>query len=105
RAYNRAGKRKFLDRRTRLDHSRYDLSFTVDVSGSPHARLKPVPLGDVRLSDEFWEPRREINRKVTLREQYEHLESSGTLDNFRRASGRIEAPFRGMYFADSDVYK
>ncbi|WP_273844035.1 glycoside hydrolase family 127 protein [Rubrobacter calidifluminis] len=88
-----------------MDHSRYDLSFTVDVSGSPHARLNPVPLGDVRLSDEFWEPRREINRKVTLREQYEHLESSGTLDNFRRASGRIEAPFRGMYFADSDVYK
>ena len=77
----------------------------VDTSGSPHARLRSLPLSEVRLTDRFWEPRRRINREETLASQYEHLEETGRLDNFRRASGKIEAPFRGLYFNDSDVYK
>ncbi|MDQ4127502.1 MAG: glycoside hydrolase family 127 protein, partial [Actinomycetota bacterium] len=77
----------------------------VDSSGSHHARQRPLPLTDVRLSDGFWEPRRQINREETLPSQYEHLEETGRLDNFRRASGKIEVPFRGLYFNDSDVYK
>jgi len=59
----------------------------------------------VRLADGFWEPRRRINSEETLPSQYEHLEETGRLDNFRRASGKIEVPFRGLYFNDSDVYK
>ncbi len=77
----------------------------VDTSGSRHARLRPLPLDGVRLSDGFWEPRRQINREETLPSQYEHIEETGRLDNFRRAAGKIEAPFRGLYFNDSDVYK
>ncbi len=80
-------------------------SRVVDTSASPHARLRPLPLADVRLSDGFWEPRRRINRRETLPSQYEHLEETGRLDNFRRASGKIAVPFRGLYFNDSDVYK
>jgi DUF1680 family protein len=37
--------------------------------------------------------------------QHAQLEASGVLDNFRRAAGTIEAPFRGPFFADSDAYK
>jgi uncharacterized protein len=77
----------------------------VDTSGSRHARLRSLPLADVRLADDFWEPRRRINRGETLPSQYEHIEETGRLDNFRRASGKIEVPFRGLYFNDSDVYK
>ena len=77
----------------------------VDTSSSRHARLRPLSLADVRLSDGFWEPRRRINREETLPSQYGHIEETGRLDNFRRASGKIEAPFRGLYFNDSDVYK
>ena len=29
----------------------------VDTSRSPHARLRPVAVTGVRLSDGFWEPR------------------------------------------------
>ena len=77
----------------------------VDTSRSRHARLRPLSLTDVRLSDSFWEPRRRANRDKTLHSQFEHIEETGRLDNFRRASGKIEAPFRGLYFNDSDVYK
>jgi DUF1680 family protein len=64
-----------------------------------------VPLNDVQLLDEFWEPRRQINCKVTLPSQFEHIEKTGRLDNFRRAAGKIDGPFQGLYFNDSDVYK
>ena len=77
----------------------------VDTSGSPHAPFRPLPLDAVRLSDGFWEPRRRVNRDVTLLSQFAHLEQTGRLDNFRRAAGKIDVPFRGVYFNDSDVYK
>ena len=77
----------------------------VDTSKSPHVRLRPLPLTDVRLTDDFWEPRRRVNRDETLSSQYRHLEETGRLDNFRKASGKMEGRFEGIYFNDSDVYK
>jgi uncharacterized protein len=80
----------------------------VDTSGSSHARLCPVPVDAVRLEDEFWEPRRKINREVTLPSQYRHLQDTNRLRNFLRAAGKLdsqEVPFDGIYFNDSDVYK
>jgi uncharacterized protein len=77
----------------------------VDTSRSPHARLRPLPLDAVKLTDDFWEPRRRINREITLPSQYRHLEETGRLDNFRRASGKTGGEYQGIYFNDSDVYK
>jgi DUF1680 family protein len=77
----------------------------VDTAQSPHVLLRPVPLDAVDLADDFWEPRRRINREVTLPSQYSHLEDTGRLDNFRRASGKTGGEYQGIYFNDSDVYK
>ena len=77
----------------------------VDTSRSPHARLRPVPLASVRLDDAFWAPRRRVNRERTLPSQYRHLEATGTIDNFRRAAGKSDGAYAGMYFSDTDVYK
>ena len=77
----------------------------VDTTESPHARLKPVPVSAVKLADSFWAPRLKLIREVTLAEQYEQMVKTGRLDNFRRAAGAEEIPFRGFYFNDSDVYK
>ena len=77
----------------------------MDTSRSPHVRLRPLPLDAVDLADDFWEPRRRINREITLPSQYMHLEATGRLDNFRRASGKIGGEYQGIYFNDSDVYK
>ncbi len=77
----------------------------VDTSRSPEARLRPVPLNAIRLTDEFWRPRRELNRNTTLKAQYLHLEKTGRLDNFRRVAGDFDGDFQGIFFNDSDVYK
>ena len=78
----------------------------VDTSRSPHARLRPVPLTAVSLTDAFWEPRRRTNREVTIPSQYRHCEDTGRLDNFRRAAGTKDiAAFQGIFFNDSDIYK
>ena len=77
----------------------------VDTSRSPYARLRPVPLTAVTLTDDFWAPRRRVNREVTLPSQYRLLEETGRIDNFRRAAGKVDIPFQGRYYNDSDVYK
>lgn len=45
------------------------------------------------------------NRRVTLPHGIRMLEEYGTLDNMRRLVGETDAEFRGMLFADSDIYK
>lgn len=45
------------------------------------------------------------NREVTLPHGIAMLEEYGTLDNLRRLTGESDAEFRGMLFADSDIYK
>ncbi len=77
----------------------------VDTSSSPHARLRPVAVNAVRFRDDFWAPWMVRLREVTLPTQYNLMEETGRIDNFRRASGKITADFRGIFFNDSDVYK
>jgi hypothetical protein len=80
--------------------------FVVDTTHSPFAKLRPVASRSVCLTDSFWEPRREKNRHATLPTQYDHIEKTGRLDNFRRASGkRPDLDFQGIFFNDSDVFK
>lgn len=80
-------------------------SAVTDTTRSPFARLRPVPIGAVRLDGGFWAPRLELTRRVTLRQQYEQCEATGRIDNFRRAAGTRGGDFRGRYYNDSDVYK
>jgi DUF1680 family protein len=78
----------------------------VDTRSSKNAMLRPVPLTDVKFADDFWEPRRETTRRETICEQLILCESTGRIDNFRRASGRKQiARHQGLVFNDSDVYK
>lgn len=77
----------------------------VDLTASPFARCSPVSPLAVRLGGEFWGPRLVRNATVSLHTQHAQLERHGNLDNFRRLSSPTPAPFRGMVFADSDVYK
>src|SRR5262249_59013326 len=45
------------------------------------------------------------NREVSLPSQHALLESTGRLDNFRRVAGSSDAPYTGLFFNDSDIYK
>lgn len=80
------------------------MSFVVDTSKSPYALLKPISLRDVKVFG-FLGKYRERIINASIPTQFELLESTGRLDNFRRASGKIRKDFQGFFFNDTDVYK
>lgn len=67
--------------------------------------IEAVECSDVEIADGFWSPHLETNREVTIEYQYEQLEASGTLENFRRVAAGESGGFQGMWFQDSDAYK
>jgi uncharacterized protein len=80
-------------------------SVVVDMTSSPHAVLHPIPATCVTIEDRFWQPRREVNRRVMIPAQYKLCEETGRMDNLRRAAGKLSGEFTGWFFNDSDVYK
>ncbi|MBN2593321.1 MAG: glycoside hydrolase family 127 protein, partial [Sedimentisphaerales bacterium] len=68
-------------------------------------KLTAVPFTDVTISDEFWAPRMETNRKVTVPYDFEKCEQTRRIDNFAKAGGLMEGEFEGIFFNDSDLYK
>jgi DUF1680 family protein len=78
--------------------------------------IQPVPFTQVHVEDEFWSPRLETNRRVTIPYALKMCEQTGRIDNFTFAGQRNQAKrggtsadglgkFRGYFFNDSDVYK
>lgn len=65
----------------------------------------PVPFTFVKIEDEFWRPRIETNRTVTIPFAIKKNEETGRIDNFALASGKIEGRYKGRRFNDTDVYK
>jgi DUF1680 family protein len=71
-----------------------------------HALLRPLSLNVVRLRPDgplgAWQ---EVNGEVTLPHCIAHVRERGNVDNLRRVLGHVDGDFRGLVFADSDVYK
>jgi len=67
--------------------------------------IRAVPLTSVRLTDEFWRPRLERNRTVTIPHILHQNELTGRIDNFLKAAHKIEGAYRGQRYNDTDVYK
>ncbi|SEW14593.1 glycoside hydrolase family 127 protein [Natrinema salifodinae] len=72
---------------------------------APIRRAASVDPADVTIDDEFWNRWLETTREDLLEYQYEQLEASGCLENFRRTADGADGGFQGMWFADSDAYK
>ncbi len=74
------------------------IASTVGVSASlAQTRdypVKPVPFTAVHLTDSFWAPRIEANRKVTIPFAFQKDEETGRVDNFIRAAEALHGePF------------
>ena len=68
--------------------------------------IQPVPFTSVHIEDQFWAPRIETNRSVTIPHAFAQSEKTGRIANFAVAGGLIEGTQQGSYpFDDSDVYK
>ncbi|MFC1960903.1 glycoside hydrolase family 127 protein [Chloroflexota bacterium] len=67
--------------------------------------FQPVPFTQVTIQDNFWQPRLETNRQVTIPYDFEKCEETGRIDNFSKAAGQMDGPHEGLHFNDSDVFK
>ena len=80
-----------------------------ELTDSPHRALdypfKPVPFTSVMIKDDFWAPRLETNRKVTIPYDFEKCEETGRIRNFAIAGGLEQGEFEGIFYNDSDVFK
>lgn len=67
--------------------------------------VEPVSFSNVQLTDQFWLPRLETNRKVTIPYDFKKCEETFRIDNFAVAGGLKKGSFRGIRYNDSDVFK
>jgi len=59
----------------------------------------------VRINDSFWSPRLDVNAHHAIFHQWQQLEDTHCIDNFRIIVGEMDGFREGWYFADSDAYK
>jgi uncharacterized protein len=68
--------------------------------------VQPVPFTKVKINDNFWLPRINTNREITIPYSFRMCEETGRIDNFAIASGIKPGKFCSAFpFDDSDVYK
>src|SRR5882757_1108654 len=77
----------------------------IDLSNSPYAKLKTVPVSAVVIQDGFWSQRRKTNLIASIPSMHDELLEHGRMDNFLRLTGRSSEPQKGPVYSDSDVYK
>src|SRR5437764_5375876 len=87
------------------------LALAVPLLAQRDYPVKPVPFTSVHVTDAFWAPRIETNRKVTIPFAFQRDEETGRVDNFQRAAKAL----RGETFEnhkppgypsdDTDLYK
>ena len=59
----------------------------------------------VNRFEDYWEGRVRVNTGRAIFHQWEQLEKTGCIDNFRVTAGLKEGVHQGFFFADSDAYK
>ena len=77
----------------------------IDVSHSPFAKLKPIPVRAVVIQEGFWSKRRKTNLASSIPTMHDELIEHGRMDNYLRLAGQSSAPQKGPVFSDSDIYK
>lgn len=70
------------------------------------APIQEVPFTQVHIEDQFWSPRIETNRTVSIPSAFKECEKNGRFDNFALAAGMIQGEHQGDFsFDDTDPYK
>ncbi len=64
-----------------------------------------VPFTQVQLTDQFWLPKIEVNRTVTIPASFERCENTGRVSNFTMAAAKSGKFCTKYPFDDTDIYK
>lgn len=75
------------------------------LSQTKNYTIKAVPFTQVRLTDNFWLPRIETNRTVTIPASFERCEATGRVKNFTMAAEKTGKFCTTYPFDDTDIYK
>jgi hypothetical protein len=67
--------------------------------------MEELQARQVHIRDEFWDSRLETNAERAIAHQWEQLERTGCIENFRLVAGEREGFREGYFFADSDAFK
>jgi DUF1680 family protein len=67
--------------------------------------IRAVPLTAVRLTDDFWRPRLEVNRTVSIPHIMQQNEITGRVANFLKAAHKMDGAYQGQRYNDTDIYK
>jgi hypothetical protein len=90
---------------TLLDNPSWKDQGIENLSRSPYAKLKNIPVHAVTIESGFWEKRRVINVEKSIPSMHDLLEANGRMNNFRRLIGKSTAAQSGPVYSDSDIYK
>lgn len=67
--------------------------------------MQELAARQVNIADQFWSPRLAVNAEKAIFHQWDQLEATRCIDNFRIAAAEKEGFREGFYFSDSDAYK
>ncbi len=93
------------DEPTKLQKQVWKDAGILDLSRSPFAKLKAVPVRAVVIQNGFWSQRRKTNLAASIPSMRAELLAHGRMDNFLRLAGKSSAPQKGPVYSDSDIYK
>jgi DUF1680 family protein len=77
----------------------------VDNSHSAKSSYITLSNGAVKFTTGFWAAKQAMNHKASLKHGYAMLDKAGNFHNLKLASGAESGSYRGMNFADENVYK
>jgi DUF1680 family protein len=62
-------------------------------------------MNQTKILPGYWHDRLTVNAETAIYHQWDQLEASGSIENFRIAAGEAEGFREGWFFADSDAFK
>ena len=66
-------------------------------------RLVPVPIQSVKIQDDFWSPKRQVWRAVTIPTCLTSWEKEGAIVNYDRVRDGLSGGHQGIYFCDGGL--
>ncbi len=68
-------------------------------------KIQGIPFNEVKISDQFWLPKIETNRTVTIPASFAKCEETGRVESFVKAAKKEGAFDTEFPFDDTDIYK